>query len=148
MRKQELFLFIGIIVFIAVIFFAYVFISLFSSGQPSGSSAPSFRPTSSPRPLDSLRSIPPTPPPVLLPSSLPSPTPGEPSKASLINLMPIQTDFANIEYLSSIDAFAITIKKNPYQENRAKVEEWFNNVGFDPSRLNIYWQTYPEVTTE
>ncbi len=148
MRKQELFLFIGIIVFIAVIFFAYVFISLFSSGQPAVSPAPSFSPTNSSRPFDSLRNIPPAPSPILLPSSLPSPIPGEPTKDSLINLMPVQADFANIEYLSSIDAFAVTIKKNPYQENRARVEAWFEDVGFNPSQLNIYWQTYPEVTTE
>jgi len=148
MRKQELFLFIGIIVFISVIFFAYVFISLFSSGQPSASPKPSFGPTNSSRPFDSLRRIPPAPSPVSLPSSLPSPVPGEPTKDSLINLMPVQTDFANIEYLSSIDAFAVTIKKNPYRENRARVEAWFEDAGFDPSRLNIYWQTYPEVAIE
>lgn len=148
MRKQELFLFIGIIVFVAVIFFTYVFISLFSSEQPSVSPIPSSLPTSSSHPFDSLINSPSAPPPIILPSSLPSPVPGEPTKNSLINLMPVQTDFANIEYLSSVDAFAVTIKKNPYQENRARVEEWFENVGFNPSQLNIYWQTYPEVTTE
>lgn len=148
MRRQELIILIGVIIFVFVMFIIYVFISLFSPSQTSPDPSPqTARPTESVRPLpiSSKKPLPPSPPP--LPSSLPEST-TKLTKQELINLLPIQTEFANIEYLSVSDSFAITIKEDPYQENKTKIEQWFRTQGFNPLELNIYWQAYPEVTTE
>lgn len=147
MKKQELIIFIGVIIFIALLFLIYTLTSLFSSPEPIPSPSPSVRPSINDRPFPSESPTLTPPSPVALPSSLP-PSTNQITLQELVSLMPIQTDFANIEYLSVSNSFAITIKKNPYSENRTKVEEWFRSQGFNPSELDIYWQTYPEVITE
>lgn len=150
MRRQELLILIGVSVFISIIFLSFILLNLFSSStQPTQSPNPSSRPGQSFRPFDSSAnpsSRPASPPP--LPTVLPSKSPGEPTKQSLINQMPVQTDFADIEYLSSGDTFVVTIKKNPYLESQNKVRQWFDEQGFNPDALKIYWQTYPEVVKE
>lgn len=147
MRKQELTILIGVIILLAFMFLVYVVTLFFAPQKPNPSPFPSLSPNSSLRPFDSLPPRLSPPPPPVLPNAFPQPT-GTITKEEFINLMPQQTEFANIEYLSTGDAFAVTIKKNPYQENKQKVEKWFLDQGINPSDLNIYWQTYPEVITE
>lgn len=145
MRKQELIIFMVVITLVAVLFLVFVLSSLFSQPEPQTPPLSSSRPASSLRPLQNIPNAPiSAPSPIPLPSALPQVT--EPTKESIISLLPIQTEFANIEYLASSDSFAVTIKKDPYQENKTKIEDWFKDAGLDPSSLEIYWQTYPEVT--
>lgn len=138
MRKQELFIFIGIIVLVAVLFFVYAVVSLFTTRT-----TPPPSPTPSPIPLASrgkpFENIP-SPQPSFSPNQI-----GEITKEGLINLLPIQTPRYNIEYLSGNDVFVVTIKQNPYEENRLETKEWFKSQGFNPDALKIYWRTYPEV---
>lgn len=141
MRKQELFIFIGIITFVTIIFFTYVLISLFSGKEElPPTPKPSTLPTRStfPRSFDNTPSAQPSVAPI--PSVLTGLT-----KDELINQLPLRTELFNVEYYFQDDLFKVTIKENPYEENKAKAEEWFENLGFDPKNLNIYWFAFPEV---
>lgn len=141
MRKQELVILFLIFGFVTIIFVTYILISLFSQRPtPQPSLSPSPKPLTSRIPV-----VTPIEPPSPQPTSLPSPLTGEITKPLIIDLLPIQTSFANIEYLSGNDTFVVTIKQNPYTENKDKVEQWFRDQGFEPEDLKIYWQTYPEV---
>lgn len=124
-----------------VLFIVYAIVSIFTPQEP----------LPSPTPVP-LRSNPPVSPVRPLETSLNPPatdsvqlTPNGPSEEELVDLLPIQTDTFNVEYLSVIDRFVVTIKKNPYQVNKTQAEDWFKGFGFDPKNLNIYWRAFPEV---
>ena len=69
-----------------------------------------------------------------------------PDKQQLINLMPISTAQYDIEYLSAIDTFLVTIKFSPYESNKNLAINWFHEHGIsDTSSLNIVYRKYSSV---
>lgn len=70
----------------------------------------------------------------------PSPTQPSLSRKELIDLLPITTDSYNIEYFAASDEIVVTIKQEPYEENRKKSERWFIEKGFsDFDKARITW---------
>lgn len=140
MKRRELFIFIAVIVMVFILFIIYATVSLFNNGDgsPPPSTAPLPIKSSAPlRPIDIYPS----------PSTIPSllPTINGLSKDDFIDLLPIQTDTFNVEYLSVSDHFVVSIKKNPYQVNKTLAEDWLKGLGLDPNDLNIYWRAFPEI---
>ena len=138
MNKRDLFILIAVIIMVSVMFIVYMLASFFDSGgapPPSGTPSPS----SSSHLIRSFEISP-----------NPSPTPLPPltkglSKDNLVDLLPLQTETFDVEYLSVSDHFVITIKKDPYQTNKAAAENWLKESGLNINNLNIYWQAFPEV---
>lgn len=141
MRKQELVILISVIILAAIIFVIFLTTAFFSPHQPTESPQPSSIPLMSIRPT-SFPGFSPLPQASFLPSSAaPETTP----KEQIINSLPYKSIQFNVEYYYDGDIFRITIKENPYLENKAKAEEWFRQSGVNPSNLNIFWDAYPEV---
>lgn len=141
MKKQDLYLFIGMIILIAVIFVVYLVASLFGpTPEPEESPIPSTIPTRSTQPLDSINPSPLQ----SITTPLPSLT-GQTAKDQVINSLPLITSLFNVEYYYDGDVFRITIKQNPYTENKLKAEQWLKDQGLNPASLNIFWDAYPEV---
>lgn len=121
-----------------ILFILYATVSLFTAKRPAPSTFPIPLKSSQPtRPFE-------TSPSPLASSSLPPVTNGL-SKEDLIGLLPLETDTFDVEYLSVSDHFVVTIKKDPYEANKAAAETWFKGLGLDPQSLNIYWQVFPNV---
>lgn len=65
------------------------------------------------------------------------------SREQIISQMPVATPEYNIEYLQTSDMFIVTIKKSPYEQNKALAEGWFKSRGvFDMSSFNIKFTKY------
>ena len=130
-----------IIILLGLIFILFFYITVFRSETS--------KPTTSP--VTTIPVISPTTtfiiPPSLNPATIaqPSPTPiptATLTREQLISQTPIETKEFNIEYYIESDTFRITIKENPYEENKAKAEQWLQDRGLGPNDLNILWAAY------
>lgn len=142
MNRKELFILIAVIIMVFIMFIVYATVSLFNAPEPT----PSAFPASPGSPKPSVEATVPSAPsfPSAAPPSLPPGTTGL-SKEELVDLLPIQADTFDVEYLSVSDHFVVTIKKDPYAANKAAAETWFKGLGLDPQNLNIYWQVFPNL---
>lgn len=144
MRKRELVIFIAVTILIVVILLSYVFLSLFSgSSVPKASPTPApSRQTRSPQPAQTSSFSPSPVPAISSPSPVSSP---QLSKNQLIDILPVRTPLFNIEYYYNGDIFRVTIKEEPYSENKSQAEQWFRERGHNSNSLNIFWDAYPEI---
>lgn len=141
MSKKEIIIFT--IALIVIFIFAVSFV-IFSFISPKQSPLPSPSITGSSQPVNNLPSLRP----LYSPSASPTPSPSPitaTTKDELVYQLPFQSDLFNIEYLSVSDLFAVTIKQNPYQENVDKANKWFEDRGYNPEELNVYYHAFPGV---
>ncbi len=68
-----------------------------------------------------------------------TPTSGFSPKEKIISLLPITTENYTIQYLPVPKKFLVLILKNPFEEYKTEVEEWFRSQGIDPGDPSISW---------
>lgn len=134
-----------LILFTGVMLAILVFVSVFiGSGKPaslkvspSPSSIASFQPSLIPVP-----SLNPYSSPLLTPAPLPQ---KKLTKEEFLRSMPVITDLFNIEYFDTTGSLWITIKEDPYEENKQEAIKWLRDRGLNPDELNIKWNKYISV---